>query len=130
MPPITIPIVAIGMIGLVNLMTRNVLERTRGIGILRCIGARARDIRWIFRSEAPAVALAGWVLAIPLGWLLGRILVWVVTEVFDYGSVGFVFPLWSLPLALIATLTLAAIVVLAPVRRAARPKPGDALRYE
>ena len=37
-----IPIVAIGMIGLVNLMTMNVLERTREIGILRCIGANPR----------------------------------------------------------------------------------------
>ncbi|MDH4077877.1 MAG: FtsX-like permease family protein, partial [Acidimicrobiia bacterium] len=125
-----IPIVAIGMIGLVNLMTMNVLERTREIGILRCIGARARDIRWIFRSEAIAIAIAGWVLAIPLGWIIGRTLVWVVTRVFNFGSVGFIFPLWSLPVALVATIALAAIVVLAPVRRAARLKPGDALRYE
>ena len=125
-----VPIVAIGMIGLVNLMTMNVIERTREIGILRCIGARAKDIRRIFRTEAFAIALAGWLLAIPLGWLIGRTLVWVVADVFNFGSLDYRFPLWYLPVALIATVALAAVVVIAPVHRAARLKPGDALRYE
>lgn len=125
-----VPIVAIGMIGLINLMTMNVIERTREIGILRCIGARARDIKRVFRTEAIAIAFGGWLLSIPLGWLIARVLAWVVTEVFNFGSVPFTFPLWSIPLALVATLTLAALVVIAPVRRAARLLPGDALRYE
>ena len=125
-----VPIVAIGMIGLVNMMTMNVIERTREIGILRCIGARAKDIRRIFRSEAIAVAIAGWLVSIPFGWLIGRTLVWVITEIFNFGSVGYDYPLWYLPVALVATMALAAIVVVAPVRRAARLRPGDALRYE
>ncbi|MDH4144637.1 MAG: FtsX-like permease family protein [Acidimicrobiia bacterium] len=125
-----VPIVAIGMIGLLNLMTMNVIERTREIGILRCVGARARDIRRIFRTEALGVAVAGWILAVPLGWLIGRTLLWVITELFEFGDVGYTFPLWYLPVALVITVTLAALVVVAPVRRAARLKPGDALRYE
>ncbi|MDH3300807.1 MAG: FtsX-like permease family protein [Acidimicrobiia bacterium] len=125
-----VPIVAIGMIGLVNLMTMNVLERTREIGVLRCVGARARDIKRVFRTEALALAVAGWILAVPLGWLIGRTLVWVITEIFDYGDVGYAFPLWYVPVALVATVGITAVVVTAPVRRAARLKPGDALRYE
>ena len=125
-----VPIVAIGMIGLVNLMTMNVIERTREIGILRCIGASAKDIRSIFRTEALTIAFAGWLLSVPLGWIIGKILVWVVTEVFNFGSIALVFPLWYLPIALAATLALAALVVWVPVRRAARIKPGEALRYE
>ena len=38
-------IVAISMVGLVNAITMNVLEADTEIGVLRCIGARARDIR-------------------------------------------------------------------------------------
>lgn len=125
-----VPIVAIGMIGLVNLMTMNVIERTREIGILRCIGARARDIRRIFRSEALVTAAVGWLIAVPLGWSIGRLLVWIVSEVFDFGAIPYTFPAWYPPFALLVTLALAWLVVLAPVRRAARLRPGDALRYE
>jgi putative ABC transport system permease protein len=125
-----VPIVAIGLIGLVNMMTMNVLERTREIGILRCIGARGRDITRIFQTEALSVAFLGWLLAVPAGWLIGWILVRVVTEMFKFGSVPYSYPLWYLPIALIATLVLAWLVVIAPVRRAAHLRPGDALRYE
>jgi ABC-type lipoprotein release transport system permease subunit len=38
--------------------------------------------------------------------------------------------LWSIPFALVGTVVLAGLVVIAPVRRAARIRPGDALRYE
>jgi putative ABC transport system permease protein len=125
-----VPIVAIGMIGLVNLMTMNVFERTREIGILRCIGARGRDIRRIFRAEALVIALGGWLLSIPLGWLIGATLSWIITELFNFGSVSYTFPLVSIPIALVATILLAWVVVAAPVRRASHLKPGEALRYE
>ena len=125
-----IPIVLIGLIGLLSLMTMNIIERTREIGILRCIGARSRDIRRIFRTEAMVVAVAGWLLAIPLGWLIGRLLVWIVARLFNFGSLPFTFPLWLIPVALVGTVVLAALVVIAPVRRAARLRPDSALRYE
>ena len=60
-------IVAMSMVGLANAITTNVLERTREIGIVRCIGARARDVRRIFTTEGVAIAVVGWVIGIPLG---------------------------------------------------------------
>ena len=74
-------IVAISMAGLANTLTMSVLERTREIGILRLIGARARDIRRIFATETLTLALTGWLIAIPLGYLLDRFLVWLVKTV-------------------------------------------------
>ena len=44
-------IVAISMVALANAITMSVIERTREIGILRSIGARARDVRRIFAAE-------------------------------------------------------------------------------
>jgi putative ABC transport system permease protein len=125
-----IPIVFIGMIGLLNSMTMNVIERTRDVGVLRCIGASSRVVRRIFRSEALTVALAGALVAVPGGWLVGKLLVWVVTELFDFGSIPYTFPLVSAFVAVVATLALAWLVVIAPLRRAAHMRPGDALRYE
>ena len=61
-------IVAMSMVGLANAITTSVIERTREIGILRCIGARARDVRRIFTTEALTLALAGSLLGIPLGY--------------------------------------------------------------
>ena len=46
------------MVGLVNAITMGMLERTREIGTLRSVGARARDIRRIFAIEGLIVALS------------------------------------------------------------------------
>jgi ABC-type antimicrobial peptide transport system permease subunit len=121
-------IVAISMAGLANAMTTSILERTREIGVLRCIGARARDVRRIFTTEGIALALAGWLVGIPLGYALTRLLVWLVWEIVDV-RVPFVFPLWNVPIALAGTLVLALLVLFFPLRRAVRFRPGDALRY-
>ncbi len=77
-----------------------------------------------------SVALFGWMVAIPAGWLIGWSLVRVISEMFKFGSIAYSFPVWYPLLALPATLVLAYLVVIAPVRRAARVRPGDALRYE
>ena len=121
-------IVAISMAGLANALTTSVLERTREIGILRSIGARARDIRRIFATETLALALIGWLIAIPLGYLLDRFLVWLVKKVTNV-EIPFTFPLWYLALALAGTILLALLITLLPIRRAVRYRPGDALRY-
>jgi putative ABC transport system permease protein len=121
-------IVAMSIAGLANAITTNVLERTREIGILRCIGARARDVRRIFTTEGVALALAGWLVGIPLGYVLNRLFVRLVWEVVDV-RVPSVFPPANLLIALVGTVVLALLVLFLPVRRAVRFRPGDALRY-
>jgi putative ABC transport system permease protein len=121
-------VVAIGMAGLANALTMSVLERTREIGILRSIGARARDIRRIFAAETLTLATAGWLIGIPIGYLLDRFLVWMVTKVVNE-NITLAFPPWNLALALAGTIVLALLITLLPIRRAARLRPGAALRY-
>ena len=121
-------VVAISMVGLANAITMSIIERTREIGILRCIGARARDVRRIFTSEGMTLALAGWLLGIPLGYALDRLLVWLVKEVANI-NVPVAFPMWNLLIALVGTIALGLLVLLLPLRRAIRLRPGDALRY-
>jgi len=121
-------IVAMSMVGLANAITTNVLERTREIGILRSIGARARDLRRIFTTEGVVLALAGWMLGIPLGYLLTRLIVLLVWEVVDV-RLPVVFPPGNVVIALVGTTVLALLVLVLPVRRAVHFRPGDALRY-
>lgn len=120
-------IVALSMVALINTVTMSVIERTRDVGMLRSIGARAGAVRGIFAAEGIAVAVEGWLLGIPLGYLLARILVWAVEEAVGI-SVTFVFPLVNIAVALVGTVVLAVLVMLAPLRRAVRLKPGEALR--
>jgi ABC-type lipoprotein release transport system permease subunit len=121
-------IVAISMAGLANALTMSVLERTREIGILRSIGARARDIRRIFAAETLTLATAGWLIGVPLGYLLDRFLVWLVKQVLNL-NLTLAFPLWNLAVTLVGTILLALLITLVPIRRAARLRPGAALRY-
>ncbi|GAB7007047.1 FtsX-like permease family protein [Nocardioides sp. AN3] len=121
-------IVAMSMVGLANAITTSVLERTREIGILRSIGARARDIRRIFTTEGVVLALAGWLVGIPVGYLLTRLIVRLVWEIVDV-RLPVVFPPGNIVVALVGTTVLALLVLVLPVRRAVRFRPGDALRY-
>jgi putative ABC transport system permease protein len=121
-------IVAISMVALINTITMAVLERTREIGMLRSVGARARDIRRIFATEGLVVAVAGWLLGVPLGYLLARAIGWAAGDATGL-DIAFVFPLAYVAIALVGTVILALAVMLAPLRRAVRFKPGEALRY-
>ena len=121
-------IVAISMVGLVNAITMSVLERTREIGVLRCIGARARDIRRIFAAEGLTVSLAGWLLGIPLGYALARLFSWLLLRSSGSTSASPSRRSTSL-IALLGTIVLALLIMRLPLRRAVRFKPGEALRY-
>jgi putative ABC transport system permease protein len=121
-------IIALSMVGLVGATTMSILERTREVGTLRCIGARARDIRRIFATEGFVLALLGWLLGIPFGYGLDHLLVWLIEDQLGIDLL-FAFPLRNLPLALAGTIALALLVMLLPLHRAVRLRPGDAVRY-
>jgi putative ABC transport system permease protein len=121
-------IVAISMVALINTMTMAVLERTREIGVLRSVGARARDICRIFATEGLIVAVTGWLLGVPLGYVLARAIAWAAGEATGL-DIAFMFPLEYVAIALVGTVILALVVMLAPLRRAVAFKPGEAIRY-
>ena len=124
-----LPIVAIGMIGLVSAMTSTVLERTKEIGILRAIGARRRHIRRVFRSEGVALAVLGWLIGIPVGYVLARVILWFFGRAL-HASFSLLFPPWLPLLTLVGVIVVARLTLRPPLRRAVRMRPGDALRYE
>ena len=105
----------------------SVIEGTRAIGVVRCIGARVwrpADLA----TEGVVLTLAGWLPVIPLGYALDRFIVWLVWGAVDV-RISFVFPAWNVVLALVGTVALTLLIMLLPIRRAVRFRPGDALRY-
>jgi ABC-type antimicrobial peptide transport system permease subunit len=122
-------VVAITLMGLVSALTMGVFERTREIGVLRCLGARARHVRRLFRAEAMALVVIGWVFGVLLGWVLMILLLVFIQH--DLGvQTPAVYPIASLPIALVVLLAVTAIVIRAPIRRATRIRSGAALRYQ
>jgi putative ABC transport system permease protein len=122
-------VVAITLIGLVSTLTMGVIERTREIGVLRSLGARARHIRRVFTAEGIVLATIGWILGVPLGWVLFRALLVFIRH--DIGvDISPIFPTASPPVALVATVAVTIIVIRPTLRRAARIEPGAALRYQ
>jgi putative ABC transport system permease protein len=121
-------VVAISMLGLVNAITMGIIERTREIGVLRSLGARARDLRRMLRTETVALALVGFVLAVPLGWLVAHALGWLVL-LLTSERLPVPYALSDLGVALVGTLVLSVLVVVAPLQRATRLRPGQAIRY-
>jgi ABC-type antimicrobial peptide transport system permease subunit len=125
----SLPIVAIGMIGLVSAMTTTVLERTKEIGILRAVGARRRHIRRVFRTEGATLAVLGWLIGIPVGYVLAKVILWFFGRAL-HTSFSLLFPLWLPLVTLVGVIVVARLTLRPPLRRAVRMHPGDALRYE
>lgn len=74
------------------------------------------------------LAIDGWLLGIPLGYALMRLIVWLIWEIVGVRiPVGF--PPWNILIALLGTIALALVVLVLPVRRAVRFRAGEALRY-
>jgi putative ABC transport system permease protein len=122
-------VVAIMLIGLASALSMGVIERTREIGILRCVGARARNIRRVFSAEAVVLVVVGWAFGVLLGWLIYEGLLALVIH-----NVAVTLPQDfppAIPLITLAgVLVLTLLVIRGPLRRATRIQPGAALRYQ
>jgi putative ABC transport system permease protein len=122
-------VVAIMLMGLVSALSMGVIERTREVGILRCVGARARHIRRVFSVEAVVLSSAGWVFGVLLGWLIYEGLLILLLHNAAV-SLPQEFPP-AIPLITLAgVLVLTLLVIRGPLRRATRIQPGTALRYQ
>lgn len=113
----------VGGIGITNVMTTSVIERTREIGIRKAIGARHRDILNQFLMEAVYISGIGamWGLGIGVAAIIG-ISYWIGQLVMP--------PAWIVVMAVIISSAVGLMSGYFPARRAARLRPVAALRYE
>ncbi len=113
----------VGAFGIANIMLVSVTERTKEIGIMKANGARNREVMGLFLAEAVLLGLAGAVVGIPLGLLVGF-------GASAYAEVGFTVPLGWVLVATLMGIATGVVSGLYPAWRAARVDPIDALRYE
>lgn len=125
----------VAALGVANTMMMAIYERTREIGVLKALGASAREIRRMFTVEAGMIGFIGGVFGLILGMLLGRLVDWIAHRYLLNEGITGVGPLSVVPwwLALGALLFATFIGILAglyPAARAARLDPVTALRHE
>lgn len=132
-------------IGIMNIMTVSVMERTREKGILKAIGARNTTVLIMFLNEAALIGLIGGVIGVPTAYGLSHFLGFMLTHYFQQqtGKGSFIddsqnarmgfspfFSLeWTLA-AIIFTICICILFGLYPARKAAKLDPVKALRYE
>lgn len=122
-------IVLITMIGLASMLTMNVIDRTKEIGLMRCLGSSSRSIRSVFGTEGLVIALFGWAAGVPLGFFVGSFLNQMIYDILHV-EIAFIFPAEFVFISLIITLIMTLMVIQPSLWRATHLKPGDALRYE
>jgi putative ABC transport system permease protein len=120
---------AVGGIGIMNIMLATVTERTREIGIRRALGAKRRDITLQFLIEAVVQTSVGGLIGLLLG--LGAVLVFPPVWKWVAGShlpavVNVPSIFYSLDVAVIVGMAFG----LYPAFRASRLDPIEALRHE
>lgn len=110
-------------IGIMNVMSVVVAERTGEIGVRKSVGASSKDIQRQFLFEALMVSLVGAVTGILFGVTAGNLLVWFM-------KAELVFPLgWSIAGVLICS-GIGLVFGLYPACKAASLDPIDALRAQ
>jgi putative ABC transport system permease protein len=122
-------VILITMIGLMSTLTMNVLERTKEVGMMRCLGSKSGHIRNMFGSEGLVLVLIGWLVGIPLGYAIGSYLNYMVYDLINI-EMTYLFPFDYVIIALLVTAAVSIVVIQPPLWRATHFKPGDALRYQ
>jgi putative ABC transport system permease protein len=121
---------AVGGLGLMSMMSLNVLERTQEIGVIRVVGGVSKNIRQIVIIESLVVGLLSWMvgalLAYPVSWgmcvILGETMLRVpLTPIFPWEGPA----LW---LGIIFILAVLASII--PAQNASRLVIRETLSYE
>ncbi|MFJ3383230.1 MULTISPECIES: FtsX-like permease family protein [unclassified Curtobacterium] len=119
----------IAAVGVVNALALGVLQRRRELGLLRVLGLTGAQVRRMIITEAVqmvvAAVLTGLVLGTFYGWVGGQTLL---------GSLGApgapVLPPMTIVIVVVGALVLAVAATVAPVRRAMRVPPTEALAVD
>jgi len=113
--------IIVGGIGIANVMSISVIQRSTEIGIRRALGHTRRIIAGQFLLEALAVGLFGGILGVLLGSLAILVAVWIAGWVFTLAQ-------WLPPAGILLAMLVSVAAGIYPSWRAARLEPLETLR--
>jgi putative ABC transport system permease protein len=120
----------IAFIGVFSALMALQFERTRQLGILRAIGITPRQLTLLITSETGLMGLVAGCLAIPAGYVVAYILIFVIYQ----RSFGWTMAFYFEPAVIYQGLTLAFIAAILagifPALKMAQTRPAEALRTE
>ncbi|MFN2636359.1 MAG: ABC transporter permease [Gemmatimonadaceae bacterium] len=122
-------ILAVGGIGIMNVLLAAVAERTREIGIRKAVGARRADIQTQFLVESVTVTGAG----SAIGFVVGIIIAQAGTAVFRMWAHAPIYPVMHLSTGVLAAgsaIIVGIVFGTYPARKAAQLAPVDAIARE
>jgi putative ABC transport system permease protein len=114
---------AVGGVGIMNIMLATVRARTREIGIRKALGATYREIKYQFLAEAIIISLIGGLVGTAAG-LAVPLAVRIFTD-YELPVSG-----WSIAIALAAAMLVGVVFGTIPATRAAQMDPVESLKYE
>jgi putative ABC transport system permease protein len=120
----------VGGFGLMGMMSINVLERTREIGVLRAIGAPDRGVTWVFMREGIAIGIISWLFSSLFAYPFGRLLSNAVGVAVLRVPLSFTFSFAGVAIWLVLIIILSALASALPARNASRLTVREVLAYE
>ncbi len=120
----------VALFGMFNTMTVSLLERTREIGVMKSLGTSNLDVVRIFLAEAGGLSLAGGLVGIVLGGVLGQLIDWLIFNFSNKDQSMFLLPIGFVVAVLMLVVAVGLLTGLYPSRRASKISALNALRYE
>ncbi len=121
--------VIVGVLGVINTMTMNVLERIREIGTLRSIGLERQQLGSMILSEAGAMGVLGALFGVLVAYPVSTVTVTGMSEGSGF-PVTYVFPALSFATGVFVALFFSQLAALYPTWRAARVNVIEAIKEE
>ena len=120
----------VGGIGMANTMYTSVVERTREIGIMKAIGAKNREILYIFLIESGLLGLVGAGIGVLLGYSISKTIEYIAITQLNTNLLQAAAPLYLIFGCLVFGFVIGAVSGTLPAIQASKTNVVDALRYE
>jgi putative ABC transport system permease protein len=120
----------VGGIGIANTMYTSVLERTNEIGIMKAVGAKNKDVFYIFLIESGLLGLTGALLGVGLGYSVSKTIEYIAVNQLNTDLLQAAAPFYLVGGCLLFGFLIGAVSGTLPAMNASKTNVVDALRYE